>query len=71
MIRSVQQTRGAALEAKDGPIGDIHDIYFDDQEWTVRYYVVDTGKWLPGRKVLIPPHLVRQTTPGHAGCLSS
>jgi hypothetical protein len=42
-------------------------VYFDDHEWTVRYYVVDTGKWLPGRKVLIPPHVVRQTTPGHAG----
>lgn len=67
MIRSVQQTRGVAIEATDGPIGDIHDIYFDDQEWTVRYYVVDTGKWLPGRKVLIPPYAVQQTAPGHAG----
>jgi hypothetical protein len=67
MIRSVQQTRGVAIEATDGPIGDVYDIYFDDHEWTVRYYVVDTGKWLPGRKVLIPPNAIQQTTPGHAG----
>lgn len=67
MIRSIQQTRGVAIEATDGTIGDIHDIYFDDQEWTVRYYVVDTGKWLPGRKVLIPPHAVQQASPDHLG----
>jgi len=67
MIRSIQQMRGTAIEATDGPIGDLHDVYFDDSDWTVRYYVVDTGKWLPGRKVLIPPHAIRQTTPDHAG----
>jgi len=67
MIRSVQQTRGVAIEATDGPIGDVHDLYFHDDTWTIRYYVVDTGKWLPGRKVLIPPDVIKQTAPGHAG----
>ena len=28
--------------------------------WTVRYFVVDTGGWLPGRKVLISPASVRE-----------
>lgn len=28
--------------------------YFDDGTWTVRYVVVDSGKWLSGRLVLIP-----------------
>jgi uncharacterized protein YrrD len=67
MIRAVKQIRGMAIEATDGPIGSIHDVYFDDDKWTVRYYVIDTGKWLPGRKVLIPPHVIRETTPGHPG----
>ncbi len=31
------------------------DIYFDDQHWTVRYFVVDSNKWLPGKKVLLSP----------------
>jgi hypothetical protein len=26
--------------------------------WTVRPLVVDTGPWLPGRRVLIPPPAV-------------
>ena len=64
MIRSVNELRGTALHATDGVIGDIHDVYFDDHQWTVRYYVVDTGTWLPGRKVLIPPHAVQPPTRG-------
>jgi uncharacterized protein YrrD len=68
MIRSVQQLRGTRIEATDGSIGEIYDVYFDDSNWTVRYYVVDTGKWLPGRKVLIPPDVIRhQTSPDHTG----
>ena len=60
MIRSVQQMRGIGIDAIDGPIGEIHDVYFDDHDWRVRYYIVSTGKWLPGREVLIPPQAVRQ-----------
>lgn len=43
------------VKALDGDLGKVKDIYFDDQSWTVRYLVVDTKKWLPGRKVLISP----------------
>lgn len=60
MLRSVQQTNGLDVQSVDGPIGDIDDVYFDDHNWIVRYFIVDTGEWLPGRKVLIPPHVVRQ-----------
>jgi hypothetical protein len=67
MIRSVKETRGMPIEATDGPIGEIDDVYFDDYSWTVRYYVIDTGKSLPGRKVLIPPHAVRRTDTGYPG----
>ncbi len=43
------------IEAKDGSIGQLKDCLFDDQHWTLRYFVADTGKWLPGRKVLLSP----------------
>ncbi|HET9068739.1 MAG TPA: hypothetical protein VFN28_08835, partial [Amaricoccus sp.] len=42
-----------ALEASDGGIGAVRDCLFDDRRWTVRWFVTDTGTWLPGRKVLI------------------
>ncbi|MEP7365448.1 MAG: PRC-barrel domain-containing protein [Acidobacteriota bacterium] len=63
MLRSVNDLRGTAVHAVDGLIGNVHDLYFDDDHWTVRYYVVDTGNWLPGRKVLISPHVVQPPDP--------
>ena len=56
MLRSLKQLYGHKLGAKDGEIGQIKDFYFDDQNWTIRYLVADTGNWLTGRKVLISPH---------------
>ncbi|MDB6024246.1 MAG: photosystem reaction center subunit [Verrucomicrobiales bacterium] len=56
MLRSVNHLRGFRLGALDGEIGHAREIYFDDHTWRVRYLVADVGHWLPGRKVLIPPH---------------
>lgn len=49
------QIIGATVEATDGSAGTVKDIYFDGQDWIVRYLVIDTGNWLPGRKVLLTP----------------
>ena len=46
---------GRGLRATDGAIGSIVDLLFDDEHWGIRWVVVDTGTWLPGRKVLLPP----------------
>lgn len=55
MLRSAKDLAGYVLKATDGEIGRCKDFLFDDEQWTVRYMVADTGKWLPGRKVLISP----------------
>jgi hypothetical protein len=55
MLRSVQELHGCAIRATDGAIGHVKDIYFDDHNWVVRYFVVETGNWLSSRKVLISP----------------
>lgn len=55
MLRSVSEIIGYNMAATDGQMGKAHDFLFDDQEWTIRYLVADTGKWLSGRKVLIAP----------------
>lgn len=46
---------GYGLRATDGAIGSIRDLLFDEVHWAVRWIVVDTGRWLPGRQVLLPP----------------
>ena len=56
MFRSIKKLYGDKLGASDGEIGHVKDFYFDDQSWAVRYLAVDTGLWLPGRQVLLPPH---------------
>ena len=57
MLRSIKQLYGDELRAKDGEIGHIKDFYFDDQNWAIRYVIVDTGSWLAQRLVLISPHV--------------
>ena len=56
MLRSHRQLYGKKLGASDGDIGHVRDFYFNDQQWTIRYVVADTGSWLSGRLVLISPH---------------
>lgn len=56
MLRSIKQLYGDKLGATDGDIGHVKDFYFDDQNWTIRYLVADTGTWLPGRQVLLSPY---------------
>lgn len=56
--KAIKDLRGDAIVARDGAIGSVDDVYFDDERWIVRYLVVDTGAWLPGRKVLISPACV-------------
>ena len=62
MLRTASNLKGTTIAATDGDIGSIQDLYFDDLSWTIRYLVVDTGTWLPGRQVLISPISVRATT---------
>lgn len=49
---------GYHLQAQDGEVGRLKQIYFDDQYWVVRYFVVRTGAWLTGRDVLIVPAVI-------------
>jgi len=55
MLRNVSDLRSYAVRATDGVIGKIDDLFFDDEHWAIRYFVVDTGGWLSGRKVLMSP----------------
>ncbi len=62
VLRRTSDLIGYTIHATDGDIGSVSRILFDDDRWTVRYVVVDTGKWLPGRKVLISPISIRQAS---------
>ena len=55
MLTHLKALKKYSIRAKDGEIGSIVDFYFDDKEWIIRYFVLDTGTWLPGRRVLLSP----------------
>ncbi len=52
-LRSANEVDGYHVEAVNGAIGHVDDFIFDDASWGLRYFVVDTRNWLPGRHVLI------------------
>jgi hypothetical protein len=58
MLHRVSDLIGHHLEARDGSIGKVKDLLFDDDVWTVRYLVADTGRWLASRRVLLSPFSV-------------
>jgi hypothetical protein len=51
---------GYAIEAHDGPIGHVEDAVIDDENWVIFYLEVDTGTWLPGKKVLVQTNRIRR-----------
>jgi hypothetical protein len=63
MLHSFDHLRGYAIHASDGEIGSLRDVYFDDQSTLIRYFVVDTGTWLPGKRVLLAPAVVGGVDP--------
>ena len=63
MLRNASAINGYAIAASDGRLGTVSDFLFDDASWLIRWLVVDTGNWLSGRKVLLPPSVLGHLDP--------
>jgi sporulation protein YlmC with PRC-barrel domain len=61
-LRSATKVTGYHIEATDGEIGHVEDFIIDDETWEIRYMVVDTRNWLPGKKVLIAPRWIERVS---------
>ena len=61
-LRSTNEFQNYRIMARDGNAGHIDDFLVDDITWALRYLVVDTRNWLPGRKVLISPEWVESVS---------
>ncbi len=57
-LRSTKDSTGHHLQARDGELGHVHDFIVDDETWAIRYLVIDTRNWWPGKKVLIAPQWI-------------
>lgn len=61
-LHNTSDVNGYDIEASDGEIGDVKDFIIDDETWAIRYLIVDTGGWLPGKKVLIAPQWIERVS---------
>ena len=58
MLFAITGLLGCPVRTEDGDAGTVKDCLFDDGNWRIRWMVVDTGAWLPGRKILIHPSAI-------------
>ena len=52
-FRSIHEINKYRIHAIDGEIGNVGDFIVDIEGWVIRYIIVDTKNWLPGKKVII------------------
>jgi uncharacterized protein YrrD len=63
-LRSTYSVSGHHIQALDGEIGHVADFIIDDETWAIRYLVVDTHNWWPGKKVLVSPQWIERVSWG-------
>jgi len=58
-LRSTAAVTGYHIATNDGDIGHVADFLIEDADWSLRFLIVDTQNWWPGKRVLISPQAVR------------
>jgi hypothetical protein len=61
-LRSTHAVSGYHVQAADGEIGHVDDFLIGDEKWEIRYLIIDTRNWWPGKKVLISPHWIERVS---------
>lgn len=61
-LRSTHDLNGHHIQALDGELGHVEDIIIDDVTWAIRYLVVSTHNWWPGKKVLVSPLWIKRVS---------
>jgi hypothetical protein len=51
----MREVAGYSISATDGKVGHVEDFILSDEDWIVRYIVVNAGTWLSGKRVLVSP----------------
>jgi hypothetical protein len=58
-LRSAKEVTGYHLQMTHDPMGHIEGFLLDTANWAIRYLVVDTRNWLPGKHLVIPPQWIK------------
>lgn len=58
-LLAAREVRGFRVVARDGDLGRLRALAFDDVTWSVRYLIVRSGWLWRARTNAVPPHVVR------------
>ena len=58
-VRSIKEVTGYHIHAIGGEIGHVENFMIKDGDWSIHYFIVDTGNWWFGKRVLISPLAVK------------
>jgi hypothetical protein len=61
-LRSTRAVTGHSIQAVDGEIGHVDDFLIDDETWAIRYLIISTGTWWPGKSVLVSTQWIEQVS---------
>lgn len=61
-LRSIAAVEGYHIHATDGEIGHVEDMLVEEADWSIRYLVVDTKNWWPGKRVLVSPRSAHEVS---------
>ncbi|MGD0330975.1 MAG: PRC-barrel domain-containing protein [Nitrososphaeria archaeon] len=61
-LRSTDAVSGYHIQAYDGEIGHVEDFIIDDETWAIRYLIIDTQNWWPGKEVLVSPKWIKRVS---------
>jgi hypothetical protein len=61
-LRSTHAVDGYHIDASNGNVGHVEDFIIDDETWAIRYLVVNTRNWIPGKKVLVSPQWIENVS---------
>ena len=61
-LRSTRAVSGYHIQVLDGEIGHVEDFIIDDETWAIRYLIINTGSWWPGKKVLVSPQWIERVS---------
>jgi len=61
-LRSTHDVSGHHIQAADGEIGHVEDFIIDDETWAIRYLIIGTQNWWPGKKVLVSPQWIERVS---------
>lgn len=58
-LRSFKEVKNYHIKAENKEFGYLKDLFVDEDNWQIRYLLIDTRNFFPGKKILIAPSWIQ------------